>query len=207
MSNSNISKRESDTLHHIRNSIAHEGKAPSVRSIMALLGYKSPNSAMVLINELIANKYLKRKPNGELQLLKDVVGTPANAQTVDVPLVGNVACGLPLLAEENLEMMVSVSVKLAKPPHTYFLLRAKGDSMDKKGIKDGNLVLVRQQPNADNGQAVVALINDNATVKELHKSDNVVILKPQSSNPENKPIILSDDFQIQGVVVASLPSI
>ena len=82
-----------------------------------------------------------------------------------------------------------------------------GDSMNKKGIQNGNLVLVRQQPDADNGQAVVALINDKATVKELHKAKNAIILKPRSTNPENKPIILTDDFQIQGVVVASLPSI
>ena len=207
MSNENYTKRELDALRHIRNTIIHDGKSPSIRNIMVFLGYKSPHSAMLIVDKFIEDGYLRRRENGDLQLLKEPEGSLSHAKTVDIPLVGSVPCGLPLLAEENLEMMVPVSTRFAKPPHQYFLLRAVGDSMNKKGIEDGSLILVRQQPDADDGQDVVALINDEATVKEIHKASDAIVLKPQSTNPEHKPIVLTDDFQVQGVVVATLPSI
>jgi repressor LexA len=112
-----------------------------------------------------------------------------------------------MLAEENIETTLPVSIALARPPHRYFVLRVKGDSMNKKGIQSGNLVLVRQQPDADNGQVVVALIDGEATIKELHKSEGAIILMPRSSNPNHRPIVLHEDFQIQGIVVNALPSI
>jgi repressor LexA len=127
------------------------------------------------------------------------------AQTVEVPLVGNVACGVPLLAEQNIEALISVSRSLARPGSKYFLLRAVGDSMDAAGIDDGDIMLVKQQPVADNGQKVVALIDDAATVKEFHKDKDVILLKPRSRNKSHKPFVLSEDFQIQGVVVATIP--
>jgi len=205
MSNENYTKRELDALRHIRNTIIHQGKSPSIRNIMTFLGYKSPHSAMLIVDKFIEDGFLRRKPNGDLQVLKESTETADHAQTVNVPLVGTVPAGLPLLAEENFEMMLPVSTRLAKPPHQYFLLRAVGDSMNKKGINDGSLVLVRQQPDADNGQSVIALINDEATVKEIHKTSDVIVLKPKSTNPEHKPIVLTEDFQIQGIVVATFP--
>jgi len=81
-------------------------------------------------------------------------------QTVEVPLVGAVACGLPTLAEQDAEAVFDISTKLAKPGYTYFLLRAKGVSMNKSGINNGDLLLVRQQPAAEESEKVVALIND-----------------------------------------------
>ena len=126
-------------------------------------------------------------------------------QTVDVPLVGSVACGLPSLAEQDPEAVIEVSTKIARPGHTYFVLRARGTSMNKSGIKDGDLLLVRQQPTAEENEKVVALINDEATVKHFHQEGDMVVLKPNSTDPSNKPIVLSDEFVIQGVVAATLP--
>lgn len=201
------SKKELDALRYIRNSIVHTGKSPSLRDIMMHLEYKSPYSAMLAVDKFIAAGVLRRKENNELQLLQELESTSTRATTINVPLVGSVPCGAPLLAEENLEAMIPVSTSLARPPHRYFLLRATGDSMDKKGILDGNLLLIRQQPDADNGQNVVALIDNEATVKELHKGTQAIVLKPQSTNPEHHPIVLDHDFQIQGVVTAILPKI
>lgn len=124
--------------------------------------------------------------------------------TVDVPLVGMVSCGTPLLAEENIEARIPVSTKLAKPPYKYFLLRASGDSMDEAGINNGDLVLVRQQMIAGNGDDVVALIDDEATIKELQISNKAIILKPRSTNKEHQSITLTKDFKIQGVVVTTI---
>ena len=129
---------------------------------------------------------------------------PVHAQTVNIPLVGTAACGVPIFAEENIEGLIPVSTSLAKPGYKYFLLHAKGDSMNRAGINDGDIVLVRQQPNANDGDKVVALVDDEATIKEFHRTNDVVILKPKSSNPDNEPIILTKDFQIQGVVITTI---
>ena len=103
--------------------------------------------------------------------------------------------------------MIPVSTLLARPGQKYFLLRANGDSMTEAGIEDGALVLVRQQPTADSGQIVVALIDDEATIKELQLSREAAVLRPRTKNPTHKPIVLTRDFQVQGVVVATLPKL
>lgn len=200
----NLTPKQLEALRHIRNSIAH-GQNPSVRDIQRALYYKSPRSAALIIDSLIGEKIIRRKPDGNLQLLRDIDSRLDHAQTVEVPLIGVVACGTPILAEENLEAMIPVSKNLVKPNSHYFLLRASGDSMDEVGISDGNLVLVRQQPTAEEGEKVIALIDNEATVKEFHRSGNAVILKPRSKNKSHQPIILTEDFQVQGVVVATLP--
>lgn len=199
-----LSKKELRTIRQIRNSLVQTGQAPSVRDLMTALGYRSPRSASLIIDHLIDKGFLSRRNDGKLKLIKDLDSNPARAKTVNVPLVGEVACGLPMIAEENFEAMIPVSVNLAKPPHKYFLLRARGDSMDKKGINDGDLVLVRQQPSAETGDSVVALIDGETTIKELQIQKSAIVLKPNSKNKEHKPIILDRDFIIQGVVVATI---
>lgn len=117
-----------------------------------------------------------------------------------VPLVGTVACGLPIFAEENVEAEIPISTRLLKQGERYFILRAYGDSMDKAGINDGDLVLIKQQSTAENGEKVVALINDEAIIKEFSHQCDMIVLKPNSNNKSHYPIILTEDFKIQGVV-------
>lgn len=207
MGNQSLSDKEIEAIRHIRNSLMHVGRTPSVRELMASLGYRSPRSAALIIKRLIDKEILRPKPNGTFQLIKNLEDDITRAQTVDVPLVGTVACGTPILAEENIEAMIPVSTKLASPPHRYFLLKAEGDSMNENGINDGNLILVRQQITAENGDVVAALIDDEATIKEFHISGETIVLKPRSTNPEHKPILLTRDFQIQGVVVTTVPNL
>jgi repressor LexA len=203
--NKRLNPKEADAVRHIRNWITHKGRLPSVRELMAALGYKSPHSVTLLIRSLLGKGILKKRPSGELQLIKDPQESSSHARTVDVPLVGTVACGTPILAQENIEAMIPVSVSLARPGYKYFLLRTSGDSMDKAGIKDGDLVLVRQQQTAKNGDKVVALIDDEATVKEFQRHKNCVVLMPKSKNKDHKPIILTDNFEVQGVIVTAIP--
>lgn len=186
----------------IRNKIAHHGESPTLREINEVTGGKSPRSASLVIDRLIEAKLIK-KIGRQLVL----IGVPSNASvtTVDVPLVGAVACGAPILAEQNIQTRIPVSTALAKKGSTYFFLRAIGDSMDQAGIKSGDLLLVRQQAIAEDGDRVVALINDEATVKIFEQADGAVILRPKSSKKIYKPIILTDNCVIQGVVVAVLP--
>jgi len=200
-----FNKRELDALRHIRNFIVH-GKSPSVRDIQKALGYDSPRSAALLIDALIEKKVLARNTTDELQIIKDISARQDNAQTIEVPLVGSVPAGTPMLAEENLEAMIPVSKQLIKPGNRYFLIRVVGDSMNQVGMHSGDFVLVKQQQSAETGDIVVALIDDDATVKEYHRTATTIVLKPRSKNKEHKPIILTNDFQIQGVVVATIPN-
>jgi len=160
-----------------------------------------------VIDRLIQLGYLRRRAGRSLQLLRMPNDAEDRESTVEVPLVGSAPCGLPLLAEENVEAMIPVSVSLARPTQRYFLLRAMGDSMTEVGIDDGALVLVRQQPTAEVGDIVVALVDDEATIKELRRSSDAVVLMPCSRNDKHKPIILRRDFRVQGVVIATLPNI
>jgi len=207
MNTSDLTHKELKVIRYIRNMLMNSGHTPSTRELMAHLGYRSPRSGAVIINQLIDKGFLRRKSDGGLPIIKNPEEhDSSHAQTVDVPLVGSAACGMPMLAEENIEDMIPVSVKLARVPHKYFLLKAKGDSMDEAGINDGDLVLVKQQFDARNGDIIVALIDDEATIKEFQSYGNTIILKPKSTNKYHKPIILSRDFKIQGIVITSIPN-
>lgn len=122
-------------------------------------------------------------------------------RTIKVPLVGSVACGMPIFAKENIEAEISISASLLKKNEEYFLLRANGDSMDKAGIMNGDLVLIKQQPSAESGDLIVALIDDEATIKEYCPQSDMIILKPKSNNKKHQPMILTRNFIIQGIVV------
>ena len=186
----------------IRNKLAHYGESPSLREINEVTGGKSPRSASLVIDRLIKVGLIKKIGR---QLI--LIGVPSNASisTVDVPLVGAVACGAPMLAEENIQTRIPVSTALAKKGSVYFFLRATGDSMDQAGIKSGDLLLIRQQAVAEDGDKVVALINDEATVQICEQADGAVRLRPKARKNKHKPIILTDNCVIQGVVVAVLP--
>ena len=202
-----FSNKEVEAVRHIRNYLMHNGYLPSVRELMRELGFKSPRSAALIIESLIDKGVLKRNKDGNLQLIinKEFSNDSGRAETVNVPLLGTVSCGAPIFASENIEAFIPVSVKLAKQPYKYFLLRAKGDSMNEKGINNGDLVLIKQQQTANNGDDVVALIDDDATIKEFHLNGNTIVLKPRSTNNKHQPIILTTDFKIQGVVIAVIP--
>jgi len=202
----NFSQKEIEAIKHIRNWLVHRARTPSVRELMGALGYKSPRSAQDILEQLETKGVIKRMKSGDYQLITAPDFGSLHAQTVDVPLVGTAACGLPITAEENIEGFIPVSVSLARPGSKYYLLRASGDSMNEVGINDGDIVLVRQQPVADPGDKVIALIDNEATIKEYHPVKGAIILKPRSTNQEHKPIILTEDFQIQGVVVATIPN-
>jgi len=195
-----LTDKELEAYKLIRASILHTGRAPLVRELMAQLKYHSPRSVSYILERLESKGYIARPGRGQIRLKNDIPGTDSHAQTVNVPLVGSAPCGTPVFAEENIEGVFPVSTRLARKPHRYFLLRAVGDSMNQKGIHDGNLVLVRQQPTANNGDIVVALIDGQATIKEFHRQSQAVVLRPRSSNPKHKPIILTEDFQVLGVV-------
>jgi len=199
----NLSDKDKKAFALIRNKIIHYGESPTLREINEITGGKSPRSASLVIDRLIESGLVKK--NGRSLILANTYNE-SSVSTVDIPLVGSVACGTPIFAEENIQTYIPISTRMAQKGLTYFLLRASGDSMNEGGINSGDLLLVRQQDSAEKGDKVVALINDEATVKVFEKTRDAVILRPKSKNKNHKPIILTDNCMIQGVVVAVLPS-
>jgi len=198
----NLSDKELEALKIIRNSLVHQGRIPSVRELMIGLGYKSPRSSAVLLKSLEEKEILRKKSDGSYQVVDFEIPEDfgSRAQTVKIPLIGSVACGMPIFADENIEAEISISVEMIKSGYKYFLLKAEGDSMNEAGINNGDLLLIRQQQDAENGDRILALIDEEATVKEYNKSGGMVILKPKSTNKIHQPIILTSNFRIQGIV-------
>ena len=199
----NTSNKDKKALVLIRNKFIHTGAGPTLADINEVTGGKSPRSASLVLDRLEKEGFIKRKDG---KILSIDFGIPTSISTVEIPLVGSVPCGVPMLAKQNIETYIPVSTALAKKGSKYFLLRATGDSMNLAGINDGDILLVRQQETAENDERVVALIDEEATVKMFEKTNDAVILRPKSDNPVHKPIILTDNCKIQGVVVAVLPS-
>lgn len=205
MNTPKLTAKELKALYFIKDEIDYRGRSPSYRQIKEHIGFGSPRSAYVLVDRLIEKGFLNKTPKGSFTIAK-AFGDERSERTVPIPLVGSAPCGLPLLAEENIEVMIPVSQRIARPGARYFLLRAIGNSMDQAGIDNGDLVLVRQQPIANEGERIVALIDDEATIKEFHHKGTKVVLKPRSSNPQHQPIILDQEFMIQGVVIDTIPN-
>lgn len=171
------------------------GSMPTLDELRRYLGYATVSSVQRHVDELRRKGYLDGEKNQNRSL------RIAHHHMANIPLVGNVACGAPLLAEENVEAYVSYDEdKLKGRAEDYFFLRAVGDSMNKAGIDDGDLVLVRQQDTASSNVRIVVLIGDDATVKKLVKTSGHWALRPESDNPKHKDLILVENFSIQGVV-------
>lgn len=182
-----------DKSYNMINSYVQNRRQPSLEDL-----YKIAQLLDVEVSDLVIRK---KDIDFETGLKNDSnVG-----KTIKIPLLGRVACGNPIFAVENIEAEIPVSIELIKPGHKYFLLKAHGDSMNKRGINDGDLVLVKQQQVAKNGDDIVALIDDEATIKEFNHHGNMIILKPHSTNERHQPIILTEDFKIQGIVQAVIP--
>lgn len=200
----NLSEKDRKAYAFIKNQIISYGKAPTLREINKETGGSSPRSASLVVERLVKAKLLIKRGR-EIKLAKTHSSTPT-VRTVDVPLLGLVPCGSPMFAEENIDTYIPVSTSIAKPQNEYFFLRAEGDSMNKSDINSGDLLLIRKQNTAELNERVVALINDEVTVKHLGKSGSNIILRPNSTNKDHAPIILSEDLIIQGVVQDVFPA-
>ncbi len=128
-----LTHKETELIKEVRNALM-EGKSPTTRELMLTLGYKSPRSTGEMIKRLIVRGFLRRNEAGSLQIIENFTEDESRAQTVEIPLVGLVACGSPILAEENVEQKIPISTQFATPPHRYYLLRGQGVSHHIHGI-------------------------------------------------------------------------
>lgn len=193
-----LNKKDQRVLSFVREYVRSNGSAPTLLEIKDQLDFKWLTSVQRSVNKLEKLEFFSKEKN----VARGIRLEDSEAGDVrDIPLVGNIPCGGPLLAIENIDGYIPTDKKMInKDPGEYFYLRAQGDSMDLAGIKDGDLLLIHRQQTADDGERVVALIGDEATVKILKKGTDFAVLKPSSSNPKHRPIVLKDSLIVQGVV-------
>lgn len=193
-----ISKKQQEILDYIKSEILKRGYPPAVREICEAVNLKSTSSVHSHLETLEKNGYIRRDPTKPraIEVISDQFQL-IRRETVSVPVVGTVAAGQPILAQENIENYFPVPAEYM-PPNQSFLLKVRGDSMIGAGIHDGDMVLVEQRKNVRNGDIVVALIEDSATVKTFYKERGHIRLQPE--NETMAPIIVDKDFEVLGRV-------
>lgn len=200
-----LTTRQREILDLIRSTVAQRGYPPSVREIGDAVGLSSPSTVHSHLSTLAAEGYIRRdptKPRAIEVIEDDGVVAISRAALRDVPLVGHIAAGSPILAEEDIEEVYPLPTELVGQGPV-FMLRIRGDSMVDVGIFDRDYVVVQKQNTARNGQIVAALVDgEEATVKTFHKSDTAITLTPENDSYE--PMIFSDGVEVLGVVVAVL---
>ena len=207
-----LTKKQRIVLEAIAKAIDEKGYVPAVREICSSIGLSSPSTVQVHLNSLEERGYIHRDAQKSRSITLTAKGreelglseAPApvtesvDYNVVTLPLVGNVAAGVPILAEENIEDTITLPVDIVGDSAS-FLLSVHGESMIEAGINDGDYLVVREQRVANNGDIVVALIDDGATVKRFYREADHIRLQPENSSME--PII-TRDCAIVGKVVA-----
>ena len=193
-----ISTKQREILEYIKQEILNKGYPPAVREICEAVDLKSTSSVHSHLETLEKNGYIRRdatKPRA-IEIIDDNFNL-VRREVVNVPIVGTVAAGQPILAVENVDGYFPIPAEFM-PNEQSFMLKVKGDSMINAGIFDGDQVLVKQQPTADNGDIVVALVEDSATVKTFYKEKGYYRLQPENDTMD--PIIITGEIQILGKV-------
>ena len=194
-----ISAKQKEILEYIKGEILSKGYPPAVREICEAVDLKSTSSVHSHLETLEKNGYIRRDPTKPraIEILDDDFNL-TRREVVNVPIVGHVAAGEPILATENIENYFPIPVEYM-PNEETFMLKVKGESMINAGILDGDMVLVEEDSTASNGDMVVALIEDGATVKTFYKEEGVFRLQPE--NDFMDPIIVKN-VTILGKVIA-----
>ncbi|MGA7096670.1 MAG: transcriptional repressor LexA [Acidimicrobiia bacterium] len=200
-----LSERQRQVLEFIRETVHDRGYPPSVREIGEAVGLSSPSTVHSHLSALVEAGAIKRDPS-KPRAIMIVDDTPAPAALPDrlreVPVLGRIAAGTPILAAEHVEDVLTLPVDLVGSDPV-FLLQVKGDSMINAGIFDGDLVAIRSQKDARDGEIVAALIDgEEATVKRLRRRDGQVIL--EAENPAYEPMVFNDGVELVGKVVSVL---
>lgn len=201
MGNGTITEKQSEILEYIKAQILERGFPPAVREICEAVHLKSTSSVHSHLETLEKNGYIRRDPTKPraIEILDDVFNL-TRREMAQVPIVGRVAAGEPLLAEQNIEDYFPIPVERL-PNNQTFLLQVKGESMINAGILNGDYILVEQTPSASNGEVVVALVEDGATVKRFFKENGHYRLQPENDTMD--PIIV-DEVTIVGKMIGLL---
>lgn len=198
MPNGKITAKQREILEFIKREILQRGYPPAVRDICEAVSLKSTSSVHSHLETLEKNGYIRRDPTKPraIEILEDDFNL-TRREMVNVPIVGSVAAGSPILAVENIEGYFPLPIEMM-PNKQCFILHVKGSSMINMGILDGDSVIVEQNSSAENGDVVVAMVDDSATVKRFYKEDGHYRLQPENDFME--PII-ADEVDVLGKVI------
>ena len=200
MSYGKISDKQREILEYIKAEILNKGYPPAVREICEAVKLKSTSSVHAHLETLEKNGYIRRDPTNPRAIeIVDENFNLTRREMVNVPIVGRVAAGEPILAVENIENYFPIPAEFM-PNEQTFILQVQGESMVNAGILDGDYILVEQQTTANDGDMVVALVDDSATVKTFYKENGYYRLQPENDFME--PIIVSD-VMIMGKVIGT----
>ena len=190
MAQGKITAKQEEILEYIKSQILERGFPPSVRDICEAVHLKSTSSVHSHLETLEKNGYIRRDPTKPraIEIIDDSFNL-TRREVVNVPIIGNVAAGQPLLAVENIENYFPIPMEFM-PNNEAFILNVKGESMINAGICDGDRVIVEKCQDAHNGDMVVALVEDSATVKTFYKEDGHIRLQPENDTMD--PIIVPD---------------
>lgn len=190
MSQGKISTKQKEILEYIKSEIINRGYPPAVREICEAVNLKSTSSVHSHLETLEKNGYIRRDPTKPraIEIIEDNFGL-SRREIVNIPLIGTVTAGQPILAVENIDGYFPLPAEDV-PNKEIFMLNVKGDSMINAGIFNGDKILVQKQPTAENGDKVVALIDDSVTVKTFYKEKDHVRLQPENDTMD--PILVSD---------------
>lgn len=185
-----LSAKQEEIYNVIKDSILNKGYPPSVREIGELVGLKSTSSVHAHLNSLEKKGYIRKDPTKPRTIeITDDTFNLTRREVVNVPMIGTVAAGMPILASENITDYFPIPSELL-PNTDIFMLKVKGESMINVGIHDGDQIIVSKQSTAKNGDIVVALIDDSATVKRFYKEKNYYRLQPENDFME--PILVKE---------------
>jgi len=199
MSNGRISSKQQEILEYIKTCIMSQGYPPAVRDICQAVNLKSTSSVHSHLETLEKNGYIRRDPSKPraIEIIDDEFNL-TRREMINVPIIGTITAGEPILATENIEGYFPVLADNL-PSGDMFMLHVKGESMINAGIFDGDCVIVKQQQTANNGDIIAALIDESATVKTFYKESDHIRLQPE--NDALDPIIV-DNCEVLGKVVA-----
>ena len=190
MANGKITSKQQEILNFIENEIMEKGYPPAVREICEAVHLKSTSSVHSHLNTLEKNGYIRRDPTKPRAIeICDDNFQQMRTEMSSLPIIGRVAAGQPILAEQNIESYFPIPAEDV-PSGNSFILRVHGESMINAGILDGDLIFVNECHTAENGEIIVALIDDSATVKRFYREDGHIRLQPENDTME--PIIVPD---------------
>ena len=189
--------KQSEIYNFMKDQIQLKGYPPSVREICEAVGLKSTSTVHGHLERLEKKGYIRRDPTKPraIELLKDSV---TRKELIDIPIIGKITAGKPILAVENVEDTFTIPLNFTKPKNELFMLKVSGSSMIEAGILDGDLAIIEKVNTCNNGDIVVALIENEATIKRFFKEKGFIRLQPENSTMS--PIIV-EDCSILGILV------
>lgn len=203
-----LTPKQAKLLSFIKKFDEEYGRSPTIRELCNRMDTKWPNAVYELLNTLESKGYIVRRKNAKRNIeLRHSNASGSSVQTVTIPVIASVGCdSLDVVADEHYDEAIEVDKSLVRDKGRVVVVRAVGDSMNDAHIDDGDYILIQLTQDVEVGNQVVAIVGDMVTVKILDRQNGFTVLRPKSTDPKYKPIVLREDFKITGKVIGVIPN-